>query len=124
MANSTTARAKILVVDDEHLIADGIVAILRQDGFDATAVYSGADAVRMARTLCPDVILSEFSMPDINGLETAKLVRGSCPGVKVFLLSGQASAFDFLAQLEKQEFDYELLAKPIHPKDLLAALRR
>src|SRR5512133_1189306 len=123
MRTSGTERAKILVVDDEHLIADTIVAILRQDGFDATAAYSGTEAVQEATSLCPDIMVSDFFMPDINGLEAAKLVRGICPNVKVFLLSGQAAALDFLGQLEKQEFDYELLAKPIHPAVLLATLR-
>lgn len=123
MGNSATAQTRILVVDDEHLIADTIVAILRQGGFDATAAYSGTDAVRQAGTLCPDIMLSDFFMAGMNGLETAKSVRGICPNVKVFLLSGQAAALEFLGFHEEQDLDYELLAKPIHPNVLIAALR-
>lgn len=123
MRDSATAPARILVVDDEKLIADTIVAILRQDGFEAVAAYSGAEAVQEATTICPDIMLSDFYMPDINGLEAARLVRAVCPKVKVILLSGQASAMEALSDLGQQGLDYELLAKPIHPKLLLATLR-
>jgi len=123
MLNSESAQTTILVVDDEHLIADTIVAILRQDGFNATAAYSGAEAVHEATTVCPDILVSDFAMPEMNGIETAKLVLELCPEVRVFLLSGQASALDFLAHLEKQELDFELLSKPIHPQRLIATLR-
>ena len=123
MRNSATAPTRILVVDDERLIADTIVAILRRDGFDAIATYSGTEAVREATTLCPDIMLSDFYMPGINGLEAAKLVREVCPDVKVILLSGQASAIEFLDRLEKPDFDFRLLAKPIRPEVLLATLR-
>jgi CheY-like chemotaxis protein len=123
MRNPATARTRILVVDDEHLIADTIVAILRRDGFEAAPAYSGSEAVQEASKLCPDIMLSDFYMPDMNGLETAKLVRGLCPRVKVVFLSGHAPSLEFLGHLDKQEFDYELLSKPIDPDVLLAALR-
>lgn len=122
--NSAAERTRILVVDDERLIADTIVAILRQDGFEAIAAYSGNQAIEEATTYRPDIMLSDFYMPDINGLEAARLVRGLCPNVKVFLLSGQASALDLLSDPEQHEFDYQLLAKPIHPDVLLAKIRQ
>lgn len=123
MLNSASSRTRILVVDDEHLIADTIVAILRQDGFEATAAYSGNQAVQQASTWCPDIMVTDFYMPDINGLETARLVREQCPEVKVFLLSGQAPALELLADPNQHNFDYRLLSKPIHPDVLLATLR-
>jgi CheY-like chemotaxis protein len=123
MRRSASAQTRILVVDDEHLIADTTVAILRQDGFDATAAYSGTEAVQQAARLCPDIMVVDFFMPQMNGIEAAKLVREMCPNVKVFLLSGQASALDFLAHHEEHDLVYELLSKPIHPELLLATLR-
>lgn len=123
MRNSIPARTKILVVDDERLIADTIVAILRQDGFEAMAAYSGNEAVEQATAVCPDIMLSDYYMPDIDGLETARRVRSLCPNVKVILLSGQATALEFLSDPQQAQFDFQLLAKPIHPDALLATLR-
>jgi CheY-like chemotaxis protein len=66
---------KILVVDDERIIADTIVAILLRHGFEATAAYSGSEAIERAGQFCPDSVISDVVMPGINGIETAISLR-------------------------------------------------
>jgi len=116
-------KRKVLVVDDEHVIADTLAIILNKNGFEASAVYTGLDAVALARKLRPDLIISDVIMPDMNGVEAATAIRQFLPGCKILLFSGQASTADLLADARVQGNQFEVLAKPVHPKDLLAKIR-
>ena len=117
------AKPKVLVADDERVIADTLVIILNQQGFDATAVYSGERAVEMAETLRPDMLISDVIMPDTNGIDAAIKVRQILPSCKILLFSGQAATADLLDRARSQGHEFEILAKPVHPQDLLAKLK-
>ena len=116
-------KPKVLVADDERVIADTLAIILNQSGFEATAVYTGEKAVEIARTLRPDMLISDVIMTDLNGIDAAIRIREMLPGCKILLFSGQASAADLLETARSQGHDFEILAKPVHPQDLLAKLR-
>ena len=88
MTNSQ-AKPKVLVADDERVIADTLAIILNQSGFEATAVYNGEKAVETARTLRPDMLISDVIMSELNGIEAAIRMRALLPNIRVFLLSGQ-----------------------------------
>ena len=60
-------KIRIIVVDDEPVIAETVVEILNQEGFEATAVTDGDSAVELAKTVVPDVLLSDVIMPGLNG---------------------------------------------------------
>ncbi len=117
------AKPKVLVVDDERVIADTLSIILNQHGFDASAVYTGTAAVERARSVKPDLIISDVIMPDMNGIEAAINIRKFLPGCKILLFSGQAATADLLETARSQGHEFEILAKPVHPQDLLAKLR-
>ena len=121
--NENRAKRKVLVVDDEHRIADTLAAILNQSGFDAFAAYTGTSAVDRARELSPDLVISDVIMPDMNGIEAAILIRHMLPACKILLFSGQAATADLLERARSQGHEFEILAKPVHPQDLLAKLR-
>lgn len=116
-------KPKVLVVDDERVIADTLAIILNQSGFDAAAVYTGTDAVERARKEEPDLIISDVIMPDMNGIEAAIRIRQILPSCKILLFSGQAATADLLEKARLQGHEFEILAKPVHPQDLLAKLR-
>ncbi len=116
-------KPKVLVVDDERVIADTLAIILNQHGYEATAVYTGTDAVEKARSAHPDLIISDVIMPDINGIEAAIQIRRFLPNCKILLFSGQAATADLLENARTQGHEFEILAKPVHPQDLLAKLR-
>ena len=116
-------KPKILVVDDERVIADTLAIILNQHGFDATAVYTGTAAVERARSTKPDLIISDVIMPDMNGIEAAINIRKFLPTCKILLFSGQAATADLLESARAQGHEFEILAKPVHPQDLLSKLR-
>jgi CheY-like chemotaxis protein len=116
-------KPKVLVADDEKVIADTLAIILNQNGFDASAVYTGTAAVERARTLRPDLIISDVIMPDMNGIDAAIKIRGFHPACKILLFSGQAATADLLETARQQGHEFEILAKPVHPQDLLAKLK-
>ena len=95
------AKPRVLVVDDEHVIADTLAIILNQAGFDASAVYTGYDAVELARSAKPDLIITDVIMPDMNGIEAAINIRGFLPACKILLFSGQAATADLLKEARK-----------------------
>lgn len=117
------AKPRVLVVDDERVIADTLAIILNQSGFQATAVYSGEKAVETAQTMKPDMVISDVIMNDLNGIDAAIQIRAMLPGCKILLFSGQAATADLLDKVRGQGHEFEILAKPVHPQDLLARLR-
>lgn len=113
---------KILVVDDEKLVADTVALILSRHGYRAIATYSGTAALKQAESFCPDVLLSDVIMPKLNGIDTAIAISKMCPSVRVFLFSGQAATGNLLRNAEEQGYRFELLLKPLRPEELLRRL--
>ena len=121
--SETSSKPKVLVADDERVIADTLTMILNQSGFDARAVYSGEKAVEMASTFAPDMLISDVIMADLNGIDAAIQIRSILLSVKILLFSGQAATADLLEKARAQGYEFEILAKPVHPQDLLNKLR-
>jgi len=113
---------KILIVDDEELIADTLVTILNQSGYRARAVYSGEDALAAADSFAPDLMVCDVVMSGLNGVETAILMRTSLPKIKILLFSGTQASVDLLVEARQRGHSFEFLRKPVHPKDLLRRL--
>ncbi|HEV2324817.1 MAG TPA: response regulator [Terracidiphilus sp.] len=116
-------KPKVLVADDERVIADTLTMILNQSGFDARAVYSGEKALELAPTFVPDMLISDVIMADLNGIDAAIRIRALLPSIKILLFSGQAATADLLEKARTQGYEFEILAKPVHPQDLLTRLR-
>ncbi len=116
-------KPRVLVVDDEQIIADTLAKILDLNGYDASPVYTGTAAVESARTLQPDLIISDVIMPDMDGIQAAIKIREFLPNCKILLFSGQAATADLLENARAQGHEFEILGKPVHPSDLLAKLR-
>ncbi len=114
---------KILIVDDEQLIADTLSHILNRSGFAAKAVYSSDAALAALPELCPDIVLTDVHMPGRNGVETGILIRRQCPQVRVVLFSGQAGISGLMQKALHEGYSFELWPKPIHPKELVRRLR-
>jgi DNA-binding response OmpR family regulator len=117
-------RLRVLVVDDEHLIADTVTAILNNNGFEAGEAYSGEEAMERARQMRPDIVLSDVLMPRMSGVELGIQLRREFPDARIYLFSGQAATTELMRRAQAEGYDFELLPKPIHPEELLARLRR
>lgn len=125
MDSHSQARSKtrVLIADDEKVIADTLGLILNQNGFDATAVYNGRHAIDTARTFSPDVFLADVVMPGMSGIDAAIQICALIPRCRILLLSGQAATSDLLHDARLRGHDFEILLKPIHPIQLIAHLR-
>jgi DNA-binding response OmpR family regulator len=110
----------VLVVDDELVIADTLAAILRNSGFTAFAAYDAESALDFLETIKPDLLITDVKMPGMNGVELAIEVTKSSPACKILLFSGQASTADLLSTARESGYSFSMLAKPVHPADLLA----
>lgn len=119
--NST--KPKVLVADDERVIADTLAMILNQSGFEARAVYSGEKALELAPDFQPNMLISDVIMADLNGIDAAIRIREVLPQIKILLFSGQAATADLLEKARAEGYEFEILAKPVHPQDLLNRLR-
>ena len=118
-----TAKPRVLVADDEPVIADTLAMILNQSGFEARAVYSGERALELAATFAPEMLISDVIMADLNGIDAAIRIQALLPGIKILLFSGQAATADLLEKARARGYEFEILAKPVHPQDLLKKLR-
>ena len=121
---TTTQKPRILVADDERVIADTLAMILNQSGFEARAVYSGEKALELVESFQPDMLISDVIMADLNGIDAAIRIRALLPEIKILLFSGQAATADLLEMARKEGYEFDILAKPVHPQDLLARLRK
>jgi DNA-binding NtrC family response regulator len=114
---------RVLIVDDEQMIADTLAQILNASGFEAKSVFSGEQAVPAAEVFRPEIVLTDVIMRGISGIEVAIAVSKLLPDCRVILFSGQASTADLLDKAKAQGYRFEIIAKPIHPKDLLKVLK-
>jgi CheY-like chemotaxis protein len=117
-----TPKRKALIVDDEHAVADTLARLLNQNGFEATAVYNGSDAIRSAGELRPDVVISDVHMAGMSGLDTVVRIKNSFPDCRVLLLSGSLPTQEELDAAQSEGHSFEILNKPVHPQELLAKL--
>ena len=115
-------RARVLVVDDEHAIAETLSLILAKSGFETAVAHDGREAVAKARSWRPDAIVSDVVMPLMDGIEAAIQILAFLPACKIVLLSGQAATSDLVRHAALDGHYFDIMAKPVHPADLLREL--
>jgi len=108
----------VLVVDDEPLVADTLAAILSHAGYTALVAYCGRRALELLRSVTPALVISDFAMPHMNGIELAMAVLQQVPHCGILLFSGHATMQD-LAPARAAGHTFTLLTKPLHPEEML-----
>jgi DNA-binding NarL/FixJ family response regulator len=85
----TSETIKIIIIDDHRLFSDGLCAMLKPEpGIEVLdCIYDSREAVRKVDILKPDVVLVDFNMPYINGIELTRLLLQKNPGLKILILS-------------------------------------
>lgn len=116
--------ARVFVVDDEPVIALSLAIILRQSGFEAKSFTEPMEALDAALSEAPDLLISDVVMPVLSGIDLAIRMQERCPACKVLLFSGQAATASMLDAARANGHDFELLLKPVHPKDLLREIQK
>ena len=117
-------KKRVLVVDDEPVIADTLATILRKAGYLATAAYLGTEALNFARQHPPDLLITDLAMPGMDGIDLATRIKGLIPECHILLFSGHAYRDEYLQDPRYVLHHFSLLNKPIHPEDLLDRISR
>lgn len=116
-------KKRILVVDDETLIADTLTQILNESGFEAITAYTAESALQLAGAFQPDILMSDVLMPNTNGVELAISIRNRIPTAKILLFSGQPATGGIIQNARERGHFFEVLAKPVLPELLIAKLK-
>jgi CheY-like chemotaxis protein len=116
------AQVRVLVIDDERIIADSIALILKGRGYDARPVYSGEDAAELAMTWKPDAVIADVVMGKMNGVALAIYLSQALPACKVLLISGNIATSGLLDESKKLGHDFPILAKPFPPESVFEFL--
>jgi DNA-binding response OmpR family regulator len=115
---------RVLVVDDNRDAADSLSLLLRSYGMQVHVAYTGQDAVTLAESVRPDVMLLDIGLPDISGHEVAREVRRQpwARQARLIAVTGWGQEAD-KARTRHAGFDAHLV-KPVDPGELLAYLRQ
>ena len=113
-------REKILVIEDEKSISHFISTILNSHGYEAMQARSGAEAQSMISSHCPDLIILDLGLPDMDGLEILRQLR-SWSSLPVVVGSARSYERDKVTALDLGADDY--LTKPFGTDELLARVR-
>ena len=113
-------REKILVVEDEKSIAHFISSVLSANGYEAMQARSGSEALSMISSHCPDLIILDLGLPDMDGLEILRQLR-SWSSLPVVVVSARSHEKDRVTALDLGSDDD--LTKPFGTDELLARVR-
>jgi len=111
---------QILVVDDEPRIAEIARDYLARAGYAVTVAGNGADALALARTRRPDLIVLDLGLPQVDGLDVTRALRRQS-SVPIIMLTARVEESDKLIGLELGADDY--ITKPFSPRELVARVR-
>ncbi len=108
---------QLLVIDDDSLVRQSIVAYLEDSGFDVHECATGQDGLDWLSHNSPRIVLTDLRMPDIDGLAILKHVREHHPSIPVIVISGMGVVRDVIEALRFGAADY--LVKPIVDMEVL-----
>lgn len=117
---------KILIVDDEFIMRQGIAHMIdwEQEGFQIIGQASnGQEALEMIKENVPDIIISDVVMPQLNGIELAKVIQNNYPQIKIIILSSY-SDFEYVkSSFQSGAVDY-ILKPSLNPIEMLKTLKK
>ena len=113
-------REKVLVIEDEKSISHFISAILNNNGYEALQARTGAEAMSMISSHCPDLIILDLGLPDMDGMDILRQIR-EWSSLPVVVVSARTHETDKVAALDLGADDY--LTKPFGTAELLARVR-
>ncbi len=112
---------RVLVVDDEPVLAELVSMALRYEGWDIATAGDGASAIALARENPPDVVVLDVMLPDMSGLDVLARLREQIPGLPLLLLTAKDSVEDRIAGLTAGGDDY--VTKPFSLEEVVLRLR-
>ena len=116
MKNENKKNYQILIVDDEPLIRKSLYEILRIDGYRVQMAASGEEALDILEKNEIDIVVTDFKLPKISGLQLLQEIKSRTPKAEVILITGYGSIESAVEAMKKGAFDY--ITKPINDAEI------
>lgn len=111
-------KRRILVVEDEYSINDGLTFALRKEGYDVRSAFNGKTALELVESFKPELVLLDLMLPDMDGFD---ICRGISKNTYVIMLTARGEIFDKIVGLELGADDY--IVKPFEIKEVLVRIK-
>ncbi len=108
---------KILLIDDDPAVRGLISSILRKKGMDVVLAKEGNEGLQLVQNENPDLVVCDFQMPGMNGLEVLDQIKKNNPQIPVIILTAYGDAALTIQSMQTGAFDF--IEKPINPRELL-----
>ena len=117
-------KQKILIVDDEPEAVELVAFNLKQAGYAVATAANGTEALKKARELSPGLIVLDVMLPELDGFEICRTLRGdrTTAGIPILMLTAKAAEFDRVLGLEIGADDY--VTKPFSPRELVLRIKK
>ncbi|MBE5891957.1 MAG: response regulator [Lachnospiraceae bacterium] len=115
-----TTKVKVLLIEDDKSITSFVTTALEGSGYKVTNASKGREGVSLAASFCPDIILLDLGLPDIDGIEVLKQIR-SWSNVPVIIISARTKEQEKVIALDLGADDY--ITKPFGTGELMARIR-
>jgi DNA-binding NtrC family response regulator len=117
--STSQAKGKILIVDDEVIVADSLNLIFSSQHYEVRSAYSAEAAIEVLSQWQPDLAVVDVMLPKMNGIELAGIVSQNYPSCRILLISGHPGTAELLNEAKSHGLSYDILAKPLHPTFIL-----
>lgn|SRR5574341_81393 len=108
----------VLIIDDDELLSGALRALIQREGFDIINCGNGLDALDMAKGKCFNVIITDYNMPGMDGVEVTRVLRSQCPDAFIIGLTSASKEAEFL-RAGADAF----LSKPFSVRDIIALIK-
>ena len=120
MLATDTVTGRVLVVEDDAAIADVLRRALRQEGHEVRSAEDGVEALELAESFVPDLVILDLGLPKLDGVEVCRRLRAESDA-PILILTARTDTDDRVEGLDSGADDY--LVKPFERKELLARMR-
>ena len=117
-----TVPIKVLLVDDEKEFVDALCERIKLRSFESNVAYDGKHAIEIVSNQVPDVMVLDLNMPNLDGMEVIRVVKGKYPDVEIIVLTGFASKYSRIDVMLMGAFDF--LEKPVDMNLLIETINQ
>ena len=116
------SKGTILVIDDEDIVRMSCSRTLVPEGYEVKLVKNGLDGLALLEQQPVDLVLTDLKMPEIDGIEILRRIKGKWPGIEVIIITGYQTVDTAVKSIKLGAYDY--LEKPFTPDALIASVAK
>ncbi len=115
------SKGKVLVIDDEDIVLKSCHRVLTPEGYDVKTAKTGEDGLKMLEKKPFNIALVDIKMPDMDGIEVLRRIKGKWPQTQVIIITGYSTIATAVSTLKLGAYDY--IEKPFTPDDILSVVK-